>query len=118
MQLASASPISPCCAEIQVLHRHTAFWNVTYGSSVDPTIANATFCDLSRLSYETWLFNESFNVVEDQQNGHLLPVYTTVTTDFPSEPTGKIFESNGAGAGHVVAGTLIGAVVFALSQNL
>lgn len=105
-------------AKIQVLNRHTAFWNVTYGSSVDPTIANQTFCDLSRLAYETWLFNESFNVVEDRQNGHLLPVYTTATTDFPSEPTGKIFESNEAGVVRVVAGSVIGAVVFALSQNL
>lgn len=103
-----------------LLRRYTAFWNVTYGSSTDPAIANQTSCDLSRLSYETWLFNASFNAVEPQgANGHFLPIYTTVTTDFPSQPTGKIFESNGAASSSGIGvGGVVGVLVLAFLQNL
>lgn len=78
------------------MHRHTAFWNVTYGTSDDQKVVNRTSCDPPRLSYQTWIFNATFNVLNATTNDNLTPTYTTVTSTYPSEPTGKFFESNDA----------------------
>lgn len=81
-----------------MFYRYTALWNITYGTSDDQSVINQNSCDTSRLSYQTWVFNATFNVVEATSNGNILPAYTTVTSDYPSAPTGKIFESNNAWA--------------------
>lgn len=67
---------------------------MTYGTSTDPTIANETFCDLSRLSYETFVFNKSINVVAPRPDfGAPLPGNTKEERTF--NPTGLIM-TNGA----------------------
>lgn len=78
--------------------RHTAFWNITYGTSSDTKIANQTGCDMLRLSYQTWSYNASFNVVDSTPTDHHSPIYATLGVDLAPTPTGTIFESNSAGS--------------------
>lgn len=91
---------------------------MTVGTSDDPSIANQSFCDVSRLSYQTWLFNTSYDVVEPQSsNENQVSQNQTVTMKLQPEPTGKIFESNGADGG-VRVGVKMGVVALALFLNL
>lgn len=98
--------------------RHTAFWNITYGTRSDPKIANQTGCDVSRLSYQTWSYNASFNVVDATPTDHPSPVYATLGVGLAPTPTGTIFESNSAGSSapriaYPILCALLGAVVAA-----
>lgn len=86
-----------------------------YGTSDDTTIANETSCDVSHLSLETFHFNASFNVVE-ARNSAFQPEYTTITSDFPSEPTGKFFENSGSQGIGMGVGGLIGVVALMIRQ--
>ena len=93
---------------------------MTYGTSDDPSIANQSFCDVSRLSYQTWLFNTSYKVVELQgSNENQVSQNTTATMKLQPEPTGKIFESNGVDGGvRVGMKSIMGVTALALFLSL
>ncbi|KIP03872.1 hypothetical protein PHLGIDRAFT_31615 [Phlebiopsis gigantea 11061_1 CR5-6] len=80
--------------QTSVIGTYTLLWNVTYGTSTDTTVANQTSCDLSRLSYETFVFNRSINIVASTSSSNGLVGYTKEERTFT--PTGFIM-SNGAG---------------------
>ncbi|KIP09299.1 hypothetical protein PHLGIDRAFT_18683 [Phlebiopsis gigantea 11061_1 CR5-6] len=81
--------------QTSIVGTHTLLWNVTYGTSTDSSIANQTFCDISRLSYETFIFNKSISVVAPKPDfGAPLPENTKEERTF--HPTGFIM-SNSAG---------------------
>ena len=65
---------------------------MTYGTSIDPTIANQTSCDLSRLSYETFLFNKTIDVVEPTSHPTAPPSVTQ--EEHTIHPTGLIMVSS------------------------
>ena len=75
-------------------YSYTAFWNVTYGTSDDENVMNITACDTSKLSYQTWLFNVTFNVIDSPADPQPPPVYTFMATTFSTKPTGTMFEKH------------------------
>ena len=95
--------------------RYTIQWDVTYGTSDDPDVANQTTCDLSRMSYQSWTFKQAVDV-KASASDNAPSALTTVTKSLTPSPTGQIF-ANGAvadvaslGLGSILL-TLLGAIL-------
>lgn len=78
--------------QLDVAGTYTAIWNVTYGTTDDENVMNITACDTSKLSYQTWLFNVTFNVVDPPVESRPPPIHTDKATTFSTKPTGTMFE--------------------------
>ncbi|GJE88040.1 hypothetical protein PsYK624_041230 [Phanerochaete sordida] len=85
---------------------YIATWNQTYGTIPDVSEANATKCDASKVSYQSWIFTANFTVVHPSP-GAPTPALTDRVFTLSPAPTGKILVENGA---HAVALSL--AMVF------
>ncbi|KAF5349053.1 hypothetical protein D9758_012681 [Tetrapyrgos nigripes] len=74
---------------------HTIHWNITYGLSSDPSQANSSFCGPKPFSWQTFILNKTFTVLEQDNrtgsgSGGQLEVPTaTFVSQLPSEPTGS-----------------------------
>lgn len=103
--------------------RYMVVWNLTYGTANSSlVVVDDTSCDLSRLTYQTWLLWRYFTVLPrtagTSSEGTQAPPITKVTQTLVPSPTGAVLLKNSANLSLVWMPLLLLSVAWSILSEL